>query len=133
MPDGQHPAAPHTAAQHGAGQHGAGPVNGHRTPVPQDRRLPAGGAGPDLGDPADERKAFFRPVECERCGATALVAKFSPQHTSVQWSLASVRTCAEFSARAAAGEQTALIDTCASLRASIDRAVLQGRLEVSPP
>ena len=63
----------------------------------------------------------------------ALVAKFSPQHTSVQWSLESVRTCAEFSARAAAGEQSALIDTCASLRDSIDHAVLDGRLDVSPP
>jgi hypothetical protein len=128
MADGQHPAAPHTVAQHGAG-----PVNGHRAPVPGDGRLAAGGDGPDPGDPADERKADFRPVECERCGATALVAKFSPQQTSVQWSLASVRACAEFGARAAAGEQTALIDSCASLRASIDRAVLQGRLEVLPP
>ena len=82
---------------------------------------------------ADEREAGFRPVECERCGAVALVAKFSPQHTSVQWSLESVRTCAEFSPRAAAGEQTALIRTCASMRASIDRAVLDGRLDVSPP
>ena len=39
-----------------------------------------------------------------------------------------MRACAEFSARVAAGEQTALIDTCASLRASIDRAVFLGRL-----
>jgi hypothetical protein len=82
---------------------------------------------------ADEREAGFRPVECERCGAVALVAKFSPQHTSVQWSLESVRACAEFSARAAAGEQTALIDTCASLRDSIDRAARDGRVEISPP
>lgn len=81
----------------------------------------------------DEREAASRPVECERCGTSVLVAKFSPQHTSVQWSLESVYACAEFSARTAAGEQTARIDTCASLRASIDRAVLQGRLEVSPP
>ena len=83
--------------------------------------------------PADEREAGFRPVACDRCGAVALVAKFSPQHTSVQWTGQAVRTCAEFSARVAAGEQTALIDTCASLRDSIDRAVIEGRLEVSPP
>jgi hypothetical protein len=51
----------------------------------------------------------------------------------VQWSFESVRACAEFSARAAAGEQTALIDTCASLRDSIDRAVRDGRLEILPP
>jgi hypothetical protein len=98
------------------------------------RRVAAGNAGQVPAPfPADEREAGLRPVECERCGATALVAKFSPQHTSVQWSLASARACAEFSARAAAGEQTALIDACASMRASIDRAVLDGRLEVSPP
>jgi hypothetical protein len=83
--------------------------------------------------PADERDAGYTPVACERCGATALVAKFSPQHTSVQWSLESVRACAEFTLRAAAGEQSALIDTCASLRESIDRAVAHGRLEVLPP
>jgi hypothetical protein len=83
--------------------------------------------------PADEREAGFAPVGCERCGAVALVAKFSPQHTSVQWSGEAVRTCAEFSARVAAGEQTALIDTCASLRDCIDRAVLEGRLPITPP
>jgi len=44
-----------------------------------------------------------------------------------------VRACAEFSARAAEGEQSALIDTCASLRATIDRALASGALEVSPP
>jgi len=81
----------------------------------------------------DERRTSYRLVECGRCGAMAQVAKFSAQHTSVQWSPASVRACAEFAARAAAGEQSALIDTCASLRDSIDRAVRQGRLEVLPP
>jgi hypothetical protein len=90
-------------------------------------------AEPSAAYPVDERDAGFSPVECARCGAAVQVAKFSPQHTSVQWSAAAVRACAEFGARAAAGEQTALIDTCASLRASIDRAVLDGRLEVSPP
>jgi hypothetical protein len=81
----------------------------------------------------DERHARYRRIGCDRCAATVLVVKFSQQHTSVQWSPASVRACAEFSAKTAAGEQTALIDTCVSLRESIDRAVLQGRLEVSPP
>ena len=81
----------------------------------------------------DERHAGFRQVECDRCAAAVLVVKFSQQHTSVQWSAASVRSCAEFSARVATGEQSALIGTCASLRAAIDRAVSQGRLGVSPP
>jgi hypothetical protein len=60
-------------------------------------------------------------------------AKFSPQQTSVQWTPAAVRNCAEFAARVAAGEQTALIDSCASLRASIDAAVRDGRLPVVSP
>jgi hypothetical protein len=81
----------------------------------------------------DERHAGFRQVECARCAAAVLVVKFSPQHTSVQWSPESVRACAELSARAAAGEQSALVGSCASLRESIDRAVSQGRLEISPP
>jgi len=104
------------------GQDPAGPADGRHPPN-----------GPPPGPRADEREAGFRPVECERCGGVALVAKFSPQHTSVQWSLESVRGCAEFSARAAAGEQTALIDSCASLRDSIEAAVRDGRLEISPP
>ncbi len=90
-------------------------------------------SGPHRAAWPDERHGGFRRIECDRCVAAVLVVKFSRQHTSVQWSPASVRACAEFSARVAAGEQTALIDTCASLRDSIDRAVLQGRLEVSPP
>ena len=81
----------------------------------------------------DERHAALREVACGRCGAAVLVTKFSPQHTSVLWSRAAMAACAEFTARAAAGERTALIRTCASLRDSIDRAVLEGRLEVSPP
>jgi hypothetical protein len=91
-------------------------------------------AGRQAGDlPGDEWHPGFRQVECDRCGAAVLVAKFSPQHTSVQWDSASLRACAEFSAKAAAGEQTALIDTCASLRDSIQEAVLSDRLQVSPP
>jgi hypothetical protein len=97
--------------------------------VPDGQHLATG----HLPPPADEREAGFRPVECERCGAAASVAKFSPQHTSVQWSLESVRACAEFSARVVAGEQTALIAGCASMRASIERAALEGRLDISRP
>ena len=81
----------------------------------------------------DERHADYQRIECERCAAAVEVAKFSAQQTSVQWSPASVRACAEFTARTAEGEQSALIDTCASLRASIDAALTEGRLAVSPP
>jgi hypothetical protein len=83
--------------------------------------------------PRDERRAAFCPVECARCGAAVLAAKFSPQHTSVQWSAAAVQACFEFSAAAALGRPSALVEGCGSLRDSIDDALAAGRLEVSPP
>ena len=84
--------------------------------------------------PRDERKAAFCPVECGRCGAGVLAAKFSPQHTVVQWSPSAVRACAEFSAALSfSGRPSALVEGCGSLRDSIDAAVAAGRLEVSLP
>jgi hypothetical protein len=62
------------------------------------------------------------------------VAKFSLQHTSVQWTGDAVSRCAEFAERVATTRvNTALIPTCASLRDSIDDAVAGGRVEVLPP
>jgi len=81
----------------------------------------------------DERDATLGLVGCARCGAAVLAAKFSPQHTSVQWSAAAVLACAEFGALAAMGRPSALVEGCASLRDSIDAAVASGRLEVTPP
>jgi len=81
----------------------------------------------------DERHGAFCPVECGRCGAGVLAAKFSPQHTSVQWSAEAVRACSEFSAAVSLGRPSALVRGCGSLRDSIDAAVTAGRLEVSPP
>ena len=88
---------------------------------------------PRSGRPADERRPVTREVTCARCAAVVLAAKFSPQQTSVQWTPDAVRACAEFTARVAGGGQTALIDGCASLRASIDAAVRDGRLPVVSP
>jgi hypothetical protein len=81
----------------------------------------------------DERQAALCAVECGRCGAQVLAAKFSPQHTSVQWTAAAVSACAEFSVALALGRPSALVEGCGSLRDSIDAAVTAGRLEVSPP
>ena len=78
----------------------------------------------------DDRHGSPQPVECARCGATVNVVKFSPQHTSVQWTAAAVQTCWEFSA---SGRPSALVEGCGSLRDSIDVAVAAGRLEVTPP
>jgi hypothetical protein len=78
----------------------------------------------------DERRGVASPVECARCGAAVLAVKFSPQHTSVQWTAAAVRTCWEFDA---ADRPSAQVEGCGSLRDSIDVAVAAGRLAVSPP
>lgn len=81
----------------------------------------------------DERPWLYAGVTCERCGALVEVAKFSPQHTSIQWTADAVLRCAEFAAARAAGRPSALVATCSSLRASIDDAVTDGRVEVLPP
>jgi hypothetical protein len=81
----------------------------------------------------DERHAAVACVECARCGAAVLAFKFSPQHTSVQWSAAAVRACWEFSASSVLGRPSALVQGCGSLRDSIEAAVTAGRLEVAPP
>ena len=78
----------------------------------------------------DERRGAVTGVECARCGAAVLAVKFSPQHTSVQWTAAAVRVCWEFSA---ADRPSALVEGCGSLREAIDGAAAAGRLEVSPP
>lgn len=82
---------------------------------------------------AEEREyleAGLRPVECSNCGNRVLVKKNSIRHTSIQWTSDAVDSCPEFAARVAAGELSALIDTCEKLRDSIDEAVRDGLLEV---
>jgi hypothetical protein len=81
---------------------------------------------------ADERAYLnggLRELACDGCGALVRVKKSSLQQTSVQWTTRAVRQCAEFTARVALGETTALVESCATLRDSIDRAVREGRLE----
>jgi hypothetical protein len=82
---------------------------------------------------SDDRHGATQPVECARCGAIADVVKFSPQHTSVQWTADAAGRCTEFRDRAAEGTLSALVEGCAALRDSIDAAVASGRLAVLPP
>jgi hypothetical protein len=89
--------------------------------------------GPVESARSDERRSDYRSVRCSDCGAVVMAAKFSIQHTSVQWDAAAVRRCAEFGRRVAEGEQTPLIERCEAMRASIDAAALDGRLPVAPP
>jgi hypothetical protein len=89
--------------------------------------------GPGESSRRDDRRSDYRSVRCSDCGAVVLAAKFSIQHTSVQWDAAAVSRCAEFGRRVAAGQQTPLIERCEAMRASIDAAAFDGRLPVAPP
>jgi hypothetical protein len=66
-------------------------------------------------------------VRCEACGQQVRAGKRSAVQTSVQWT---GRACARLGEEAG-GRPTALAPTCPALRDSIDRAVREGRLEVS--
>jgi hypothetical protein len=66
-------------------------------------------------------------VCCDDCGAEVRVKKMSPTHTSVQWTPRATRCCEEFATRPG---PSALVPTCTRLRASIERAVREGRLGV---
>lgn len=66
-------------------------------------------------------------IGCDGCGMPVRAGKRSTMQTSVQWS---GRACALL-ADQAGGRPTALVPTCPKLRESIDRAVREGRLEVS--
>jgi hypothetical protein len=100
---------------------------------PDGQAQPDWRAQPDGAARPDERQSRYVPVECRECGAIVLAAKFSVQHTSVQWDAAAVGRCVEFARRTAAGEQTPLIERCGAMRASIEAAAIEGRLPVAPP
>lgn len=62
-------------------------------------------------------------VTCHACRNQVSVVKFSPAHTSVQWSSAARAHCAEF-ARDGGGP----VRGCAALRDSIEKAVTSGEV-----
>jgi len=83
-------------------------------------------------DTAADRRRYLEDglvdIGCDDCGAQVRVKKLTEAHTSVQWTGIASRLCAE---AAAAGEPSALVPTCVKLRASIERAVREGRLAIS--
>jgi hypothetical protein len=86
-----------------------------------------------LADRREYLEGGLRDLACGGCDAHVLVKKNSPHQTSVQWTGRAVRQCAEFAARVALGEATPLVDTCTTLRDTIDQAVRDGRLAASVP
>ncbi|MDQ1644016.1 MAG: hypothetical protein QOJ50_200 [Cryptosporangiaceae bacterium] len=86
-----------------------------------------------LADRREYLEAGLRDLACGGCDAHVLVKKSSPHQTSVQWTGRAVRQCAEFAARVALGEATPLVDTCTTLRDTIEQAAHDGRLPVHEP
>ncbi|MFD9411627.1 hypothetical protein ACFWBN_32030 [Streptomyces sp. NPDC059989] len=72
----------------------------------------------------------MRPLVCAECGAGVLCEKFSPAHTQVQWTGEAAALCPRIAAEVASGELSARVRSCPALRASIEAAVREGRLEV---
>ncbi|GHF64434.1 hypothetical protein FHX82_004731 [Amycolatopsis bartoniae] len=70
--------------------------------------------------------AGLRPHTCAHCGTCVLVKKNSWKHTSIQWTTDAAESCPVFAEHAAAGESTALLDTCEKLTVSIAESVRSG-------
>lgn len=73
----------------------------------------------------------MRAIACHDCGTRVLVEKFSPAHTSVQWTSDATTSCPEFAGWVATGAGSAVPRTCGALRDSIDRAVAAGEVAIT--
>ncbi|MEV0895591.1 hypothetical protein [Actinoplanes sp. NPDC049802] len=79
------------------------------------------------GERRDHLEGGLADIGCDGCGIGVRAGKRSAMQTSVQWR---GHAC-ELIAEVAGGRPTALVPTCPQLRESIDRAIREGRLEVS--
>jgi hypothetical protein len=66
-------------------------------------------------------------VACLDCLARVQVRKNSEPHTSIQWSAEAVNQCQEFARR---GTDRQVMESCGRLKASIEKAVQDGDLEI---
>lgn len=67
-------------------------------------------------------------VTCKACSNKVLVEKFSPVHTSIQWTTDARTSCPEFVEAGAQGQDLDSFPGCAALRASIDDQVRSGKI-----
>lgn len=74
--------------------------------------------------------ASLQEVACLDCLARVLVKKHSEFHTSIQWTADAQAACAEFARKDAEAGRRVVHESCSRLRASIDAAVREGRLQV---
>lgn len=69
-------------------------------------------------------------VACLDCLARVSVKKNSHHHTSIQWSAQALGECAEFRRTGSAPAGRSVHAACPRLRASIEDAVAEGRIEI---
>ena len=85
-------------------------------------------------DTDDDRRLYTEArlveVSCLDCTARVLVKKNSEHHTAVQWTSDAVHRCPEFARMNAEPGGRRVYAGCDRLRASIDRAVREGRIHV---
>jgi hypothetical protein len=75
-------------------------------------------------------QARLTEVACLDCLARVGVKKNSEHHTSIQWDTGSLAACAEFQRMSTEPGGRHVYASCSRLRASIDRAVAEGALEI---
>lgn len=68
-------------------------------------------------------------LACHTCEARVSVAKYSPAHTSIQWSDEASQTCRE--AAAVAVGSGGYLFRCEALDRTVDEAVVQGGIEIT--
>ncbi|WP_241384842.1 hypothetical protein [Rhodococcus sp. CH91] len=69
-------------------------------------------------------------LACHTCDARVLVAKYSPAHTSIQWSEEARQSCREIAA-AAAVDNGSYVMRCEALDRTVDEAVSDGLIRPS--
>ena len=82
---------------------------------------------------ADQRlylDASLQEVSCLDCLARVRVKKSSEFHTSIQWTSEAQAGCAEFARKNAEAGHRLVHESCSRLKASIDAAVREGRLQI---
>lgn len=71
----------------------------------------------------------MKSLACQTCDARVSVAKYSPAHTSIQWSAEAFQTCQEMAAAQAVG--TGFLLRCEALDRAIDEAVAKGEINMT--
>ncbi|MBM7278526.1 hypothetical protein FOV72_00315 [Gordonia rubripertincta] len=74
----------------------------------------------------------MQPLVCQTCDARVSVAKYSPAHTSIQWTAEAKQFCHEMASASAVGNgNCGYVLRCAALDRSIDEAVTRGDVPMS--